>query len=141
MALTDNLISFWGLEETSGTRVDAHGTNNLTDNNTVTSATGKVGTAGQFTNANSEYLSITDNASLSTGDIDFSAQAWVYFDSFGTQRGIINKGATFPDLEWVMRSNTSGSSGVKILTMEFYFSLPKTITSLKLKLVTAWRAP
>ena len=54
MALTDNLIAFWQLEEASGVRYDSEGSNNLTDNNTVTSATGVVGDAAQFTRSNSE---------------------------------------------------------------------------------------
>lgn len=82
--LTD-LKAHWRLNEASGTRVDAHGTNDLTDNNTVTQATGKIGDAAQFTSANSEWLSIADNADLSTGDIDFSFTAWVYLDTLGAQ--------------------------------------------------------
>lgn len=35
------LASWWDLDEASGTRSDSHGTNNLTDNNTVTQAGGK----------------------------------------------------------------------------------------------------
>lgn len=81
MPITDNLISFWELEETSGTRNDAHGTNHLTDVNTVTSATGKVGTAAQFTRANNEELNRASNASLQTGDIDFLVGCWVYLDA------------------------------------------------------------
>jgi len=91
MALTDNLISYWSLEETSGTRVDAHSTNDLTDNNTVTSATGKIGTAASFVAANSEYLSIADNAALSTGDIDFTIACWVYFDSLSWYEWVVSK--------------------------------------------------
>lgn len=85
------LVSFWGLEEASGTRNDSHGTNHLTDNNTVTQAVGKVGNAGQFTRANSEYLSIADNASLSGGNVDFWSAAWVYLDSKSGVRGFWSK--------------------------------------------------
>jgi hypothetical protein len=35
-----NLISWYDLDEVSGSRADSHGSNTLTDNNTVTSATG-----------------------------------------------------------------------------------------------------
>lgn len=84
MSLLTNLQAFWELEEASGTRNDAHSTNHLSDVNTVTQAAGKVGNAGQFTGANSEHLSIADNAALSTGDIDFTIAAWVYMDSKGT---------------------------------------------------------
>jgi len=34
-SLATNLVSYWELEEASGTRVDSHGSNDLTDNNTV----------------------------------------------------------------------------------------------------------
>jgi len=88
---TTNLISHWRLNEASGTRNDAHSTNHLTDNNTVTSATGKLGNAGQFVAANSEYLSIADNAALSAGDVDLVIAAWVYLDSKTAIRPIVSK--------------------------------------------------
>lgn len=75
--LLANLVSFWELEEASGSRVDAHGSNHLTDVNTVTQSPGKVGNAAQFTAANGEYLSIADNAALSMTDTDFAIAGWV----------------------------------------------------------------
>ena len=96
--LLTNLISYWTLDEASGTRVDsvvASG-NDLTDNNTVTQAAGKVGNAGQFVEANLEYLSRADNALLSTGDIDFTFAGWFYLDAIPTAAGndILGKFAT-----------------------------------------------
>lgn len=73
--------AYWKLGEASGSRADSIGSNTLTDNNTVTQATGKVGDAGLFTRANSEYLSITDNTALSAGDIDMSIGVWVYLNT------------------------------------------------------------
>lgn len=60
---------------------DVHTTaHTLTDNNTVTTATGKQGTASQFVAANSEYLSLADHADVSpTGDC--SIALWMYLDS------------------------------------------------------------
>jgi hypothetical protein len=82
MALTDNLIAFWELEEASGTRVDAHGANDLTDNNTVLSGTGKVGTAADFEASSSESLSIADNTDLSMGvNQSFTINCWMNFES------------------------------------------------------------
>ncbi len=104
--LKESLISWWKLDEASGTRADSHGTNHLTDNNTVTQAAGKVGSAGQFTAANSEYLSIADNASLSTGDIDFTLAGWVYFDIFGSNRSLAAKGAGVKD-EYIIQYQES----------------------------------
>lgn len=96
MALKDNLISYWKLEEASGNRADAHGSNTLTDVNTVTQAAGKVGNAAQFTASNSEYLSITDAAQTGL-DIsgDFTINFWAYWDSlWSTMHGIVDKWAT-----------------------------------------------
>lgn len=82
MALIDNLVSYWKLDETSGTRADSHGSNNLTDNNTVTQATGKIGNCADFEFSNSEYLSIAD-ASQGGLDItgDMSVSFWVKVES------------------------------------------------------------
>jgi hypothetical protein len=81
--LRTNLISFWELEAASGTRVDAvvASANDLTDTNTVTQSTGKVGQAAQFTGANNESLHRVHNASLTTGDIEQTFCVWVYLDS------------------------------------------------------------
>ena len=85
MALIDNLISYWKLDETSDgsgavTRNDSHSTNHLTDNNTTASGTGKINAGVDFERTNSEYLSRADNASLSpTSDISFNF--WVNFEN------------------------------------------------------------
>lgn len=93
MALTDNLVAFWELEEASGTRVDATGRgNDLTDNNTVLQGTGKVGNCADFELSNSEYLSRADNADLSVGDIDFTIAAWVKLESLVADAAIVAKG-------------------------------------------------
>jgi len=76
--LTAGLEGYWKLDETSGTRYDAHGSNDLTDNNTVTYDTGIISNAGKFQSSSSEYLSHSDNASLSLGsNSSFTLTAWV----------------------------------------------------------------
>lgn len=103
MALLDNLIAHWKLNESSGTRNDSHGANHLTDNNTVGSATGKLDGAAQFVAANSEYLSRADNADLSTGDVDFTLACWVYLDSKNDNQAILVKdSATAGDREYTL---------------------------------------
>lgn len=83
--MTTSLQAYWDLNETSGNRADSAGSNTLTDINTVTSQVGPTGiatgNAAQFTAASSEYLSKTDNADLSMGDINFTVAAWVYPDN------------------------------------------------------------
>jgi hypothetical protein len=77
--LLTNLISYWKLDEASGTRVDSvvASANDLTDNNTVASAAGIIGNAGDFTAGNQENLTRVANASINTGNIDYTLQAWV----------------------------------------------------------------
>lgn len=92
MALTDDLVSFWELEEASGTRNDSHGTNDLNDNNSVGQGSGKVGNCADFESGSSNYLSHADNADLSTGDgVDFTICAWVNLESKPAEGGIVSK--------------------------------------------------
>jgi hypothetical protein len=78
---TTGLVSWWSLDETSGTRNDSHGSNHLTDNNTVGYTAGVRDNAAYFIAANNEHLSINDNASVSTGDINFTVCYWVYMNT------------------------------------------------------------
>lgn len=100
----------WTLKETSGTRTDStSNSNDLNDNNTVTSATGQINGAADFTAANSEYLSRADNASLSiTGDITYSF--WINADALPSVAGNTYMLATKWDLNnarsWAFRINT-----------------------------------
>lgn len=83
-AAPTDYISCWDLDETSGTRVDAETTNSndLTDNNTVLSAAGKISNAADFERTQSEYLSIT-NANSTNLNItgSFSIAVWVKTES------------------------------------------------------------
>lgn len=104
------IVSWWDGAETSGVRIDAHGSNHLTDNNTVTSAAGKVTytaeDASQFTSANSEYLSTATSGVIAPGDKDFSITGWVYFDTIAANMGIVSEldfgGAFGNNYSWVL---------------------------------------
>lgn len=74
MALIDDLVAYWSLDEASGNAIDAHGSNDLTDNNTVGTAAGKVGNARNF-NGSDEYFSSATNPV--NGSAAFSISAWV----------------------------------------------------------------
>ena len=91
MALTDNLISVWEMDEASGDAIDAHGSNDLTDTNTVAAAAGKINGARDFETGNSECFLLADNTDLSMGDIDFSITAWVQLESKTADRSIVGK--------------------------------------------------
>jgi hypothetical protein len=99
--ILDNLVSFWPLDEVSGRRADVHGTNALTDNNSVASATGKVGLAADFEGDNSESLSVADNTSLSMGvSQDFAIALWVYRESSSGFQVLLSKSET--DIEYAI---------------------------------------
>jgi hypothetical protein len=102
VALTDSLVSYWSLDEASGNALDAHGANDLSDNNTVGTATGKINGGRDFERDNSEYFRLADNASLSTGDIDFTFTAWVKFETLtsGMTQVILSKWDDVLDFEY-----------------------------------------
>lgn len=84
-SLATGLVSYWEMEETSGTRVDSHGSNDLTDNNTVLYAAGIQGNASDHEASLTEYLSIADAAQTGldiTGDI--TIVAWINRESDGS---------------------------------------------------------
>jgi hypothetical protein len=93
MALLDDLIAYWKLDESSGTRNDSHSTNHLTENGTVTAATGKINNGCTFGINASNHLSRDDNAALSTGDIDYMFAAWVKLTTgaIGERRTFVSK--------------------------------------------------
>lgn len=140
MALTDGLISHWRLDEASGVALDAYGTNTLTDNNTVGVGTGKVNGCRDFESDNSEFFSIADNASLSTGDIDFELSCWVNAESLSGNPMIVSKmdaantgaseyqlfwSSTFSRFRWAVYGgaglNTAANSSVIPSTGTWYF--------------------
>lgn len=104
MALNDDLKAWWMLNEESGTRYDAHGSNDLAEQNTVLYDTGKVNNAANFEIDTAEYLNIADNADLSTGDIDFTWSLWVKLESKPAQSmGIVYKYTSTVDGEYFIQ--------------------------------------
>ena len=126
-SLATDLVSYWELEEASGTRVDSHGSNDLTDNNTVGQATGKIGNGADFERNNAEFLSI-DDADQTGLDItgDFTYNFWYKPETLttlitpfskwndgGNQRSILNFFYENGDLRIYL--STNGSSSVSRL--------------------------
>lgn len=104
-----NLVEWWPLSESSGSRTGSHIGVVMADNNTVTG--GNDGVAySQFTATNSEYLSTADTPALSHGNFDFTWTMWVYLDSKTAQRYFIFKGANtaaFSAWEFFVQYNSS----------------------------------
>ncbi len=107
MALTDSLISYWKLDEASGSRADSHGSNTLTDNLSVGSGTGLVyGTVADFEIDTQNWLSRADNSDLSGGvGKSFTVAAWVKFESLGQNIGVLGKGLNGSGFEYMLFFN------------------------------------
>ena len=102
--LKTDLVAWWDLEEESGTRYDAHGSNDLTDNNTVSRGTGIVDYGGDFEESNTEYLSSADTADLSMGSsVSPTFACWVKFESFSdAESAIMRKWSSGTNEEYIL---------------------------------------
>lgn len=88
MALTDNLVAYWRLDEASGTRADATGNGySLAANGSPVSRTGKLGDACDFVPGSSQYLSTTDAAVYGaiTDSAGWTIAGWIYSDDNATR--------------------------------------------------------
>jgi hypothetical protein len=93
------LSACYMLEESTGTRYDSVGSNDLTDNNTVLRSMGKINQGAKFTAANTEYLSIADNIDYSSNDSWYIA-FWVKLNSNGAYQGLFAKWTSAVDGEF-----------------------------------------
>jgi len=96
---TTGLVSWWPMNETSGTRYDVHGSNHLGDNNTVGYTAGVHGYAADFVSANSETLTHT---TLGLGGGDWTLVGWFRLDTTGQWCRLAN--------EWGSLSSEMGYS-------------------------------
>lgn len=93
-SLLTNLISYWKMDEASGTRADSvvASANNLTATNNPLNAAGIISNAAALVAASSQYLSHADNASLRIGvGVDFTIGLWARLDTTGAFRALVMK--------------------------------------------------
>jgi hypothetical protein len=111
-----DLVSFWKLEEASGTRFDSQGSNDLTDNNTVTQAGGKIGNAAHFDDDNSESLS-SNSSDFDTVSSSFTLSGWFNFDNIDEDQYLYSRylGADTGN-SWFVRYN-NGNDKLEFLWM------------------------
>lgn len=76
MALIDNLVSYYKLQETTGDVVDSEGSNTGTNVGATRGATGLIGNCFDFDGTNDE-VTVADNNTLDFGTGDFSVNFWV----------------------------------------------------------------
>ena len=114
MAITDNLVGYWNLDEASGTRNDSTaGANHLTDNNTVTGTTGPgAHNASLFTNANLEALTHTNNATLNVSGGAFTVAIWVKLTSLIDGQGFACHGTSASNRSWQLHQQFGNGQAV-----------------------------
>lgn len=92
-ALADSLVSYWKMDESSGTAADSVGSNTLTNNGSAVFTTGKINNAVTAVR-NTDYMSITDG-SQSGLDItsSFTINMWVNWTALsnGNWNGMVSK--------------------------------------------------
>lgn len=93
MALIDDLISYWKLDEISGNAEDSHGSNDLTNINSTPYVAAKINNGADFEASNSNQFSISNGAQsgLSLGSSDFSFSLWIKIESIGGNKTLISK--------------------------------------------------
>jgi Concanavalin A-like lectin/glucanases superfamily len=119
MALKTDLIGVWC--ESADPVTDQH-TNalTLTNNNSVGTASGKVGTAGDFNDDNPEHLSRADEALLSTGDISWTEAAWVQIAAMpGGNIYVCSKGNGSADEHNLLFRTTGGENRFRFYIANF----------------------
>jgi len=106
----DGLAHWWPLNEASGTRVDAHGAADLTDVNTVASATGLVDTlAADFERDNNEYLKASDGSTGVFSSGAFSISLWFKPES-SIDMDLVSKWNSYlDDRGLILRKNLDGT--------------------------------
>ena len=111
--LKTTLIGFWNLNEASGAAIDQHGSNDLSDNASVTAANGPgAGKSRYYTLANDEFHSL--DPPINPGTSDFAICGWFNLADTGTNKQLISCGG-----------GGSGNNGFAIYTrdaqMRLYF--------------------
>jgi hypothetical protein len=130
--LTD-LVAYWKLDETSGTRFDSAGTNNLTDNGGVGSTIGIQGNAAEFSGSNS----LDAGTSLQPAG-DFTFCCWVNPDTLNGNAvaanwtDTSNRAWAIDTFSGPLRFYVYGSSGSTVLDTGV------SLSTVSWSLVVAW---
>lgn len=93
MALIDNLISYWNLDESSGNAADSHGSNTLIEVGTAASTTGKLNNARVFDGSfpTLDGFALSDNAAFDGTDREFTFSLWMNPSNLSGEGWVISK--------------------------------------------------
>ena len=102
--ISDNLIAYWRLDESSGNASDSVGSRTAT-NTSVTYATGKIGNGAVF-NGTSSTMSFSAFTTLTT---TFSINCWVNFSGVTGNQIFFMAGTSGAGAIYISRMNASGN--------------------------------
>ena len=108
--LTGSLVSLWHLDDASGNATDSWGSNAATANASPGSTTGKLSNCRTFSSGSSQYFSVASNASLLTGNIDFTFAGWFYLTSVPSNN----------DAYSLLAKDTDSPANSRDYTIDFY---------------------
>lgn len=136
--LTDNLISRWELDEASGSAVDGWGSNTLTE--TSGTIDPFAGGGRDFELGDSEWFEIASNASLVTGDIDFTIAAWVRAESLPASVMEIACKQTSSGVggEWLLGWDGSSRFRFLVRNLADAANVSRNFTTLGLPVINTW---
>lgn len=130
-SLITNLVAYWRMDETSGQRADAVGSETLTDVNTVGYITGIITNGSFHVRTSSEFLSRNDDAALSTENASFTLAGWILTTTTNQAYGVASKyTATDNGREWAIWCNggnirvTYWTNGANLTTVNNSLELP-----------------
>lgn len=109
MAIADNLVAYWKLDEASGSRADSYGSETLTDNGTHGRVTGpgNLSYAASFTD-NNTFQKNSDAALVNTGN--FTIAGWFKTTSLGAGQYPSLMGKSPAAVEWTLGFNGDNMS-------------------------------
>lgn len=102
--LRSGLISWWPLDEATGTRYDRVGANHLTAFNNPVGTAGLNGPATQFVKASTQSLWIANNPSLQLQTADWEVNLWIKPTTLGF---VVTKWNASSVREWVLQTATA----------------------------------
>lgn len=97
MALTDNLVSYWKFDESSGNAADTVGTNTLTNNNSITYDPGLINNEAGFSSGSSMYFSNAAESGLPSGGDARTINIWTRTTNDNKLQGLFFYGTATPN--------------------------------------------
>jgi len=88
--LNTDLVSYYKLDETSGTVLDAYGSNDGTNNGATPNVAGKINTAYDFELSENDNINLGNSFTGVYGEEQFSISVWFNGESFGTLNDILS---------------------------------------------------